>query len=662
VSRALSYAHKRGIVHRDIKPDNVLLSSGAAVVTDFGIAKAISAARTQADSAALTQTGMSIGTAAYMSPEQAAGDPNVDQRADIYSLGCMAYEFLTGKPPFVRDSLQRVLAAQLTETPQPVAEIRRDTPAALAAIVMHCLEKDPAKRPQSADDVANALDGIVVSGTRIATPQAAKSRAMMYGFAIVVALLTFGGIWAVKRSGTAAAPATRSLAVLPIENVGGDSVKEYLADGMTGELAGNLRQAPGLEVVGDLSTSRFKHSQLAPSEIASQLHVGMLLSGKLQSRGSSIRLQMQLNDAAGKLLWSQKYDREMKDNFALQDEIAAAIASEMRVALSPSAKAGRTENAEAHELYLQGRAERSKLDGPGLKRSEAFFNAALKLDPTYAQAHAGLALTYDIQADVYAPSHEYHLKARKEARLAVGEDSTLAEARVILGFELAAANWDFERGLAEMNRGLALNPGSPDAMFMVMGFSLLSGNTTRALALSDSLIQVDPLSPIGPHARAEALLWAGRWGDALQAKIAANKIDSTVYLLDVTDAEALRELGRYDESLAAFLNFRKIADMPFFGLAITYAKLGRRADALREIHALEARFKKEWVDPSYIAMAYAGIGDKDNAMHWLQTAFDMKTYFIRLIMNSNVPWLRSMQDDPQFVALRTKVLATKFSE
>jgi len=295
VSRALSYAHKRGIVHRDIKPDNVLLSAGAAVVTDFGIAKAISAARSQADNATLTQVGTSIGTPAYMSPEQAAGDPNVDHRADLYALGCMAYELLAGEPPFTGQSAQRIIAAQMTEVPQAVSARRSDTPSALAALVMQCLEKDPAKRPQSADDVMQALDGIQVSGNRPSPKARPRSgtRGMMYGFAATVAVLAFAGTWIAKRPGSAAAPAARSLAVLPIENAGGDSTKEYLADGMTSELAGNLRQTPGLEVVGDLSTARFKRSRLAPTEIASQLHVGMLLSGKLQSQASSIRLQMQ---------------------------------------------------------------------------------------------------------------------------------------------------------------------------------------------------------------------------------------------------------------------------------------------------------------------------------------------------------------------------------
>ena len=671
VSRALGYAHGRGIVHRDIKPDNVLLSAGAAVVTDFGIAKAISAARTQGGGATLTQTGTSIGTPAYMAPEQAAGDPDVDHRADIYALGCMAYELLSGQPPFTGRSAQRIIAAQLTEAARPIGQLRADVPPALGAMVMRCLEKRPDDRPQSADEVAHLLDSLGVSGAGAATPSAmprgTAARSRRVRFAVGIGVLLIVGIWVARRPRTGAvAGATRSLAVLPIENAGGDSTKEYLADGMTSELAGNLRQTPGLDVVGDLSTSRFKHSQLASVEIASQLRVGMLLRGTLQSQGSLIRLQMQLNDAAGRLLWSNKFDREMKDNFALQDEVAAAVANEMRVALSPAtrvaARAGRTENAEAHDLVMRGQFEKNKLDAAGLKRAEMFFKQALKLDPDYAQAHAGLAFAYDIQADVYAPSHEYHTLALKEARLAVAADSLLAEGRVLYGFELAGANWDLAAGLAEMNRGLALNPSSPDALFMVASFSYLSGNAARALALADSLIQVDPLSPLAAHLRAEALLWGGRDEEALRQKIAAKKLDPTVTLIDVTEGNALRELGRLDESLAAFLDARKIADLPSYGLVMTYSRMGRRDEAMREIRAMEERARKQWVDPDFLAISYAGIGDRDNAMAWLERAFEMKAFGLRLFMNWNMPWLRGLQTDPRYIALKKLVLATTFKE
>src|ERR1019366_4527113 len=197
--------------------------------------------------------------------------------------------------------------------------------------------------------------------------------------------------------------------------------------------------------------------------------------------------------------------------------------------LSPATRvathAGRTENPEAHDLFMRGQFEKNKVDAAGLARAVTYFQQALKLDPDYAQAHAGLAFAYDIQADVYAPSHEYHTLALKEARLAVAADSLLAEGRVLLGFEMAGANWDFAGGLAEMNRGLALNPRSPDALFMLATFLYLSGNSTRALALADSLIQVDPLSALAAHLRAESLLWGGRYEEALRQKIAAKKLD-----------------------------------------------------------------------------------------------------------------------------------------
>jgi serine/threonine-protein kinase len=662
VARALSYAHRHGVVHRDIKPDNVLLSAGAAVVTDFGIAKAISAARTQGDASNLTQTGMSIGTAAYMAPEQAAGDPHVDRRADIYSLGCMAYELLAGAPPFVRDNLQRVMAAQLTETPVPISEIRAGIPAPLAAVVMQCLNKDPDRRPQHAEDVARALDGVPVSGATAVLPLTRRgSRWPWVG--VAAALVALAIFLIAKRPSTAVSHTlTQSLAVLPIENVGGDSAKEYLAEGMTSELASNLRQTPGLEVVGDLSTSRFKHTRLAPGDIAGQLHVSMLVSGTLQSDGNAIRLQMQLNDASGKLLWSKKFDREMKDNFALQDEVAAAIASEMRVALSPAARAGRTESPEAHDLFMHGEFEKNKVDSAGLARAAHYFQQALAIDPDYAKAHAGLGFAYDILADTYAPSHEYHTLALKQARLALAADSLLPEGRVLYGFELAAANWDFPHGMAEMNRGLALNPGSPDALFMVATFSFLSGNTKRAIGLADSLIQVDPLSPLGPHLRAEALLWDGQYAAALRQKIVAKKIDPSVVLIDVTEGNALRELGRLDESLAAFLDFKRVSDLPSYGLVMTYARMGRRDDALREIHAMETRARKQWVDPDFLAISYAAIGDRDTAIAMLDKAYLMKTYGIRLFLGWDMPWLRSMDSDPRYVALRQKVLATTWSE
>ncbi len=666
IASALSHAHAHDVVHRDIKPDNVLLSGGAAMVTDFGVAKAVSEAA--AGHEGITSVGMALGTPAYMAPEQATADPLTDHRADLYAWGMLAYELLTGQAPFAGRSMQAMLAAQITETPQPISQRRPAISPALANIVMRCLEKRPADRPQSADELVRALDAIVSSsGSEAAhVTSAGRSRTALLAIPVIV-LAIAGGLWFAMRGNAPATPAATemTLAVLPIENIGGDSTTEYLADGMTGELSNALKKIPSLQVAGDLSTFRFKGTHTDPAEIARQLGVSLLLTGKLQPGNGRVRLQMQLSKSDGKLLWSSRFDRENKDNFVLQDEITAAIASELRVVLSPTTlavtRAGRTINPEAHDLYMRGQFEKNKVSAEGLKHAEEFFQQALKLDPDYAQAHAGLAFAYDMQADVYAPSHEYHMLALKAAQRAVAADSMLAEARVLYGFELAAANWDFDGGRAEMMRGLALNPNSQDALFMIGVFSYLSGDSATSLAVSERLLRVDPLSPLAQHMKAEALLWAGRYAEALKQHQFANTLDSTVVLIESADGLALLELGRVDESLAAFLNFRKRFDMPSFGLAIAYARLGKRDEALHVAHDLEARAKKQWVDPTFIAITFAASGDRDHAMEWLEKGVAMKTFGTRLFLSWDMPWLRSMRDDPRFIELKKRVLATKFT-
>ncbi len=667
VARALNYAHAHGVVHRDIKPENILLSGDTAVVTDFGIAKAVAVARTAGEQSTLTQTGTSLGTPAYMAPEQIAGDPTVDNRADIYAWGIVAWEILGGKHPFGdRATPHAMVAAHMSSAAPSVHTVRPDTPAELSDLIRRCLEKDPSRRPDSAAEILQTLDSARSRPTWRRSTLVWSSAA-----ALVATAALLGGLYFMRARSTASPAAantsdSKSIAVLPIEILGGDSTTQYLADGMTGELSGALTKIQGLQVTPDLSASRFKGEHVDPVDIAHRLGVRMLLTGKLQPDRDRVRLQMQLINSDGKLVWSNAYDRALKDNFAMQDEITGAIASEMRVVLTPAAlaveRAGRTENPEAHDLLMRGQFEKNKLTLEGLSRALTYFQDALKLDPEYARAYAGIAFVYDIEADTYAPSHEYHTLALKAARRAVQIDSMLAEARVVYGFETAAANWDFERGRAEMERGLALNPRSADALLMLGTFEFLSGDTEGAVKLADRLSEIDPLSPIGPQLRASALLFGGRYQEALDQGRVANKIDPTVMLIDDTEGNALRELGRLDESLASFLAFEKSFSAPTFGLPITYARMGRRDDALRAIHAMEQREQKQWLDPDFIAIAYSGIGDRDDAMKWLEKAYTMKTYGLRLFMNWDMPFLRGMQGDPRFVALRKRVLATTFTE
>ena len=669
VASALAYAHAQDIVHRDIKPDNVLLSSGAAMVTDFGVAKALDAAGTSG-SFGTTSAGVAIGTPTYMAPEQAVADPTVDHRADLYAWGVLAYELITGAPPFSGRSAQAVIAGHLSETPKPVAASRTDVSPALANLVMRCLAKNPDDRPRSASDVVAALDAVITPAPSdpgllpaTTTNRRRWSRVLLGGVAAAAVALVGVAVLFMRQPGRAAAP-DNTLAVLPIENLGGDSTTQYLADGMTGELAHELSKIPGMQVAGDLSTFRFKGTHVAPAEIARQLHVNFLLTGKLQPGQGRVRLQMQLNRPDGRLVWSNTYDRESKDNFAMQDEITSAIASEMRMVLSPAtvavAHAGRTTNAQAHDLYLRGVYEKNKVTPDGLQRALGYFQDALKLDPNYAQAHAGIAFVYDILADIYMPSHEYHSLSLAAAERAVAADSLLAEARVLHGYEIAAATWDFAAGRAEMEHGLALNPNSPDGLFMYGLFSYLTGDSAKASDLITRLIRIDPLSALAQRELAEASVWGGNYALALHADSVAKSLDSTVIIWEATDGLAFLQMGRYDDAVKAYLSFEKSLGRPSVGLAMTYGRMGNRTKALEQIHRLEALEKRQWVDPDFIACAYASMGDADHAMQWLETAFRKKTFSLRAEIGWDVPWLRGIQNDPRFVDLKRRTLATTF--
>ncbi|MEP6765044.1 MAG: protein kinase [Gemmatimonadaceae bacterium] len=678
IASALSYAHTHGVVHRDMKPDNVLLSSGSAMVTDFGVAKALSDSGNASEG--LTGIGLALGTPAYMAPEQATADPNVDHRADIYSWGMIAYELLTGQSPFAGRTAQAMLAAQVVEAPQTIAQLRPELSPALAQLVMKTLEKAPGDRPQSAEELVRALDAIGTSGeiggaapTRDrATAVAWSRRTAVAGGAIAVVLIAITVAWFANRNSTAiAANASRgltasemTLAVLPIENLGGDSTTEYLADGMTGELSGALKKIPELQVAGDISTFRFKGKHTAPEEIARELKVHMMLTGRLTSGKESVRLQMQLSDATGKLMWTKTFTSVNKDNFALEDSITNAVANEVRVVLSPktvaSTRAGRTINPEAHDLVLHGQFERNKLTSAGLKRAVTYYQQAIKLDPNYAQAYAGLAFSYDIQADVFEDSHVYHLLALNAAKRAVEIDSLLPEAHVLYGYELAAANWDFEVGIAEMDHGLAMNPNSSDGLFMRGLFAWITGDQKHAVALADRLMKIDPLSALPARLRADALTWGGNALEGLKADSVANALDATVQNAESTTGTAMYLLGRYDGAVAAFLNYQKMTETPSWGLAMTYGKMGKLKEARDVIRAIEAREKKQWVDPDFVAISYAAIGDNDKAMEWMEKAYRVKTFSLRALMNWDMPWFRSMKDDARFVALQKKVLETKF--
>ena len=369
VARALSYAHAHGIAHRDIKPDNILLSHGAAVVTDFGIAKAISASRTQAGAATLTQAGTSIGTPTYMAPEQVAGDVTADHRVDLYAFGCVAYELLTGRPPFTDPLPQRVFAAHLAETPKPVRDLRSDTPSALATLVMRCLEKQASKRPASADEVLRSLEAVATpsGGYLTGGAEAVRSTGGWKRPAVITAaavLLVAVAAIAIPRirSGMGSAD-DKSIAVMPLANLSGDSTNNYFGEGLAEEITSALAKA-GLHVIGRGSARALAARGLDAREIAKQLAVGTVLQGNVQRDKDRVRISVTLvSGRDGSVLWSEKYDEGAQDIFALQDKIARAVATQLRATLTTASSGSlvrrETTDPEAHSPYLQGQIGRA---------------------------------------------------------------------------------------------------------------------------------------------------------------------------------------------------------------------------------------------------------------------------------------------------------------
>ena len=504
VARALAYAHERGVVHRDIKPENILLSGAAAVVTDFGIAKALSASRTQAPGGTLTQIGTSIGTPAYMAPEQAAGDPDTDHRADLYALGCVAYEMLRGSAPFDGRPTHQLFAAHMNETPKPIEQHRADVPRPLAALVARCLEKDPAHRPQSAREILEALDGVTTGGTHSATLP--PRRRALIAAAMAAVLLLGAGAYALTRRHTApvdAGPA--SVAVLPFENASGDTSSNYFADGMTDELATGLAKVQGLRVASRTSSYTFrKRDGLDARAIAQRLGVGAIVEGSVRRAGNQLRVTAQLTRGSdGQGLWADAFTVDANDAFAVQARLTQAIVTAIAPTLAGTpastaalAKAIATgpRDPVAYDGYLRARYELNQR-GAGVRRSITLFQAALAREPKFVDAWAGLASAWAVLSDYDAtwdPSTTLDSTSAAARRLAE-LDSQNAEGRCALGIALALGGRSDE-GIAVLRQCVALDPRSAVA-HRWLGVNLwYQGMYEEGLRESAAAAAADPLS------------------------------------------------------------------------------------------------------------------------------------------------------------------------
>jgi serine/threonine-protein kinase len=651
VADALAYANGLQVVHRDIKPENILISGGHAVVADFGIAKAV----TVAGGDRLTETGLVVGTPAYMSPEQATGAVRIDGRSDVYALGCVFYHMIVGEPPFTGPSAQAILARHAVDPVSPVSTVRSTVPLGMDRAIAKALAKVPADRYATAHELAEAL--IRTSAEQPTAPGARArvgSRPWVVAIAAVVLLFALGGSWSVFMRGD---QVIERIAVLPPIDLANTADQEPIVHGMYNALLTELGQA-GVTVIGSAqSMMRYQGTDKTVREIADELGVDALIEPSVFWVGDSVGIGVRLIDGrTEESLWSHSYDADASNIVTLYRQVTRAIAGEIRVALTPAAESHlaseRAVNPEAHEAYLQGRFYSGKLTQVDLERAIDYFNLALKRDSNYAPAYAGLSWAWvaSQQMGYVAPS-EATPTAVAAAQQALALDSLLPEGHHALATAQGWSGWDFEVAERGLRRAIELNPGYGDARADYSHALLVLRRFEEAELQIDSALVSDPFNVKFQAFR--GVIYENT-GQTSKAVAEFEKVLRTVPNHPVAHtvlADIYHRAGDYAEVIANMSSMYAAEGIEEFAEALRsdYEELGY-AKAMRAAgDRLAAMSEAAFVPPMMVATLYAYAGDSDATLSWLEKGFDGHEPNLPYI--GVTPSFEFINDDPRFQRL-----------
>ena len=598
VASALDYAHRHDVIHRDIKPENILLHEGMALVADFGIALAV----TSAGADRLTETGLSLGTPAYMSPEQVAGERDIDARSDIYSLACVLYEMLAGQPPFTGATAQVVLARHVTDPVPPITTTRSSVSPAVASAITKALGKAPADRFDSAKAFSEAL----------------------------------------FEEWTETDSAAKSIAVLPFANLSADPEQDFFCDGMTEELINALAHVQGLKVIARTSSFAFKDRQEDVREIGKNLDVNHILEGSVRKAGNRLRVTAQLVKAAdGSHLWSERYDRELEDVFAVQDEIALAIVDTLRVKLLQAERDALTkrytDNVELYNLYLLGRHHWNKFTPEGLTKSIECYEEAIERDPGYALAYAGAAEVrlFTVFFVDSRPRDEIP-KAKALVEHALEIDPNLGDAHAVKGRMNLFYDWNRAAAEDGFTQALSLEPNSPFILSHYSDFLSLTDRHEEAIAVVNRATELDPLSSFVNTNAGERILHAGRLDEATEALQHAIALDPEYYYSHFLLGLAFKATENFESAIAEFeiaLEASGRTPMVMANFANCCWRFGMREAANELLNEIDELAQHQYVPPCFLFAMYNARGEQDKAYTWFERALEERDFMAPFCVN-----------------------------